>query len=131
VTRIELQLRQRDLDHLGHMNQAVYHELLEEVRTAFFRDRLPDLPSSGFVLARVEADYKREVRIDHRYLVGEARATDIGRSRLELENRLLLPDGEVALEGRVVLVAWDGKARKARKSRPWTEDERTALMSDG
>jgi acyl-CoA thioester hydrolase len=125
---LELPLRQSDLDSLGHVNQAVYHELLEEVRTAFFREALPDLPASGFVLARVEADYKREVRIDHRYLIGEARAVDIGRSRLELENRLLLPDGEVALEGKVVLVAWDGEARK---SRPWSDEERAALMNHG
>jgi acyl-CoA thioester hydrolase len=128
VTRIELQLRQRDLDSLGHVNQAVYHELLEEVRTAFFRDRLPDLPASGFVLARVELDYRREVRIEHRYVIGECSPAEIGRSRLELDNRLLLPDGQVALEGRVVLVAWDAGARS---SRPWTDEERAALTNHG
>ena len=41
--RAELALRHRDMDALGHVNQAVYHELLEEVRGAFFRHTLPNL----------------------------------------------------------------------------------------
>ena len=52
--RAELALRHRDLDALGHVNQAVYHELLEEVRGAFFRHVLPDLPFTGYVLVHVE-----------------------------------------------------------------------------
>src|ERR687892_1397449 len=95
--RAELALRHRDMDALGHVNQAVYHELLEEVRAAFFRHTLPDLPFTGYVLVHVE-----------------------------LENRLLLRDGSVAVEGRAVLVAWDEKTRRARAL---TEDERSALLA--
>ena len=126
--RIELPLRHRDLDALGHLNQAVYHELLEEVRAAFFRHALPDLPFTGYVLARIELDYRREVRIADRYVVGEGRVAGLGRSRIELENRLLRPDGTVAADGRAVLVAWD---EQARRSRPLTEDERRALLAEG
>ena len=99
----------------GHVNQAVYHELLEEVRAAFFRHTLPDLPFTGYVLAHVELDYRREVRIEDRYLIGECRVAELGRSRVELDNRLLLPDGDVAVEGRAVLVAWDEQSRKSRE----------------
>jgi acyl-CoA thioester hydrolase len=124
--RTELQLRYRDLDALGHVNQAVFHELLEEVRAAFFHATLPDLPFTGYVLAHVELDYRREVRIEHRYVVGECRLAELGRSRVELENRLILPDGTVAVEGRAVLVAWDEQARRAREL---TQSEREALLS--
>jgi acyl-CoA thioester hydrolase len=124
--RIELQLRHRDLDALGHVNQAVFHELLEEVRGAFFRATLPDLPFTGYVLAHVELDYRHEVRIEDRYVVGECRLAELGRSRVELENRLMLPDGTVAVEGRAVLVAWD---EQGRRSRELTESERAALLS--
>jgi acyl-CoA thioester hydrolase len=124
--RVELALRQRDLDPLGHVNQAVYHELLEEVRAAFFRHTLPDLPFTGYVLVHVELDYRREVRIEHGHLIGECRVAELGRSRIELDNRLLLPDGDVAVEGRAVLVAWDEQTRKAREL---TEREREALLS--
>ena len=124
--QVELALRQRDLDVLGHVNQAVYHELLEDVRSAFFRHTLPDLPFTGYVLVHVELDYRREVRIEHRYLIGECRVAELGRSRVELDNRLLLPDGDVAVEGRAVLVAWD---EQSRESRALTEHEREALLS--
>ena len=106
--RVELPLRHRDMDALGHVNQAVYHELLEEVRSAMFSRALPDLPFTGYVLAHVELDYRREVRI-------------------ELENRLLLSDGTVAVEGRAVLVAWDEQTRRARRL---SDDERAALAAE-
>ncbi len=126
--RVELPLRHRDMDALGHVNQAVYHELLEEVRAAFFRRALPDLPFTGYVLAHVALDYRREVRIEDRRLTGECHVARLGRSSVELENRLLLQDGAVAVEGRAVLVAWDEETRRAR---PLTETERAALQSAG
>jgi acyl-CoA thioester hydrolase len=126
AVRVELQLRHRDLDALGHVNQAVYHELLEEVRAALFRSALPDLQFTGYVLVHVELDYRREVRISDRRLIGECRVAELGRSRIELENRLLLDDGSVAVEGRAVLVAWDEDSRRARAL---TEDERASLLA--
>ena len=126
--RVEIPLRHRDLDSLGHVNQAVYHELLEEVRAAFFSDRLPDLPFTGYVLVHVDLDYRREVRIADRYVIGEAHVAELGRSRIELENTLTRPDGEVAVEGRAVLVAWDEESRRARAL---SDEERRALLPDG
>ena len=126
--RVELALRHRDMDALGHVNQAVYHELLEEVRAAFFRNALPDLPFTGYVLVHAAVDYRSEVRIEDRRLTGECRVADLGRSRIELENRLVKPDGTVAIEGRAVLVAWDEETRRAR---PLSDDERAALTDHG
>jgi acyl-CoA thioester hydrolase len=124
--RVALPLRHRDMDALGHVNQAVYHELLEEVRAELFRRALPDLPFTGYVLVHVDLDYRSEVRISDRQLIGEVRVGGLGRSRVELENRLLLPDGTVAVEGRAVLVAWD---EETRRSRALTDDERAALLA--
>jgi acyl-CoA thioester hydrolase len=112
------------MDALGHVNQAVYHEFLEEARAAFFERTLPDLPFTGYVLVHAEVDYRQEVRIEDRMLIGECRVAELGRSRIELENRLLLADGTVVVEGRAVLVAWD---EQTRRSRPLTEHERKAL----
>ena len=125
AVRVELPLRHRDMDALGHVNQAVYHELLEEVRSALFSRALPDLPFTGYVLAHVALDYRSEVRIEDAQLTGECRVADLGRSRVELENRLTKPDGSVAVEGRAVLVAWDEDTRRAR---PLTDDERASLL---
>ena len=48
--RIQVELRRRDLDFLGHLNQAVYHELLKEGRGALF-ERLGVL-ENGFAWDR-------------------------------------------------------------------------------
>jgi acyl-CoA thioester hydrolase len=125
VVGVHLALRHRDLDSLGHVNQAVFHELLEEVRAAFFRRAVPDLPFEGYVLVRSELDYKHEVRIQAGHVTGECRVADVGRSRVELENLLRLPDGTVAAQGRAVMVAWDGETRR---SRALSDDERRALL---
>jgi len=126
AVRVELPLRHRDMDALGHVNQAVYHELLEEVRSALFSRALPDLPFTGYVLVHAALDYRSEVRISDRQLIGEGRVAELGRSRVEIDNRLSKPDGSVAVEGRAVLVAWDEDTRKAR---PLTDDERASLQA--
>jgi len=107
---------------LGHLNQAVYHELLEEGRGALF-SRLGG-HSFPFVLAHVELDYRHEVRMDHGSVVLITRVAAVGRTSITTEERMELPDGTVAAEGRAVLVAWD---MEARRSRELSAEERSAL----
>src|SRR3954454_8597382 len=121
--RIRVPIRWRDLDTLGHLNQAVYHELLEEGRAALV-DKLRGEEEFAFVLARVELDYRNEVRREHGAVNVISRVASVGRSSIELVNAILLDDGTVVAEGRSVLVAWD---RAARRSRPLTGDERDRL----
>ena len=117
---MRIAVRWRDLDMLGHLNQAVYHELLEEGRAALL-ERLGDF---AFVLARVELDYRSEVRRDHGHVDVLVRLASVGRSSVVVEHEVVLPDGTVAAEGRSVLVAWDPRERR---SRALTDDERAGL----
>ncbi len=122
--RIEIELRWRDLDFLGHLNQAVYHELLEEGRGALF-EQLGALDGGFFfVLARVELDHRQEIRRDHGPVTVAIRVESVGRSSVSVAHEIIRADGAVAAEGRSVLVAWD---RDARRSRPLTDAERSAL----
>ena len=109
--RVELPLRHRDMDALGHVNQAVYHELLEEVRAAFFRRALPDLPFTGYVLAHVELDYRREVRIEDRALTGECQR----RPARALERRAREPAAAARRHGRR---RGSRRARRLGRGRP-------------
>ena len=122
-TRVTRGLRWRDVDMLGHLNQSVYHELLEEGRAAMF-EQVASLGDFAFVLARVELDYRAEVRRDHEHVEIAVRPVAVGRSSVTVENEVLLPDGTVAASGRSVLVAWDPAART---SRPLTDRERDVL----
>jgi acyl-CoA thioester hydrolase len=125
---VRVQLRWRDMDMLGHLNQAVYHELLEEGRIAMIAELVQrvggDHTHGGFVLAHVDLDYHREVRKDHGEVVVVLRLTHVGTSSVVLEHEVRLPDGAVAAPAKSVLVAWD---LAARAKRVLTEHERAAL----
>ncbi len=89
-TRIEIDLRWRDLDFLGHLNQSVYHELLEEGRGALF-EQLGALDGGFFfVLARVELDHRQEIRRDQAVTV-TMRIESVGRSSVAVAPRSSAP----------------------------------------
>ena len=111
------------MDALGHVNQAVYHELLEEARTELI-SALPSYDKHSFVMARVELDYRREIPLNHRFVEVTLLVESIGRSSITLTHQIFRSDGELAADGRSVLVAWD---EQRRGSRPMTEKELAAL----
>ena len=121
--RVRIALRWRDMDMLGHLNQAVYHEYLEEGRAALMAS-LGEGNRFPFVLARVELDYHAEVRRAHREVEVVARVERVGNSSLTVSHDVVLPDGTVAASGSSVFVAWDVEARG---SRALTDGEREAL----
>ena len=121
--RVSVTVRWRDLDMLGHLYQSVYHEYLEEGRSALFGS-LRGRAGFAFVLARVELDYRSEVRRDHGWVEVVARIGRVGTSSIVVENEVELPDGTVAASGSAVLVAWDPAARGKREI---TAAEREAL----
>ena len=125
---VRLQLRWRDMDMLGHLNQSVYHELLEEARIGLIFELLAQLgddqSSGGFVLAHVELDHHTEVRKDHGEVEVVVRLAEVGQSSLRLEHDVKLADGTLAATGMTVLVAWD-PVRRAKRS--LTEPERAVL----
>jgi acyl-CoA thioester hydrolase len=123
---VRIALRWRDMDMLGHLNQAVYHELLEEGRGAL----LASLGSAGqfpFVLARVELDYRHEVRHRDGHVDVRTFVERVGRTSITVGQELTLTDGTVAASGRSVLVAWDAQQRRAREL---SAPERTALTDE-
>ena len=118
---VDISLRWRDLDMLGHLNQAVYHELLEEARGALIAGLGQHF---AFVLVRVELDYLREVRHTDKQVQVTARVERVGTKSFSLAQEVVLPDGGVAARGTSVLVAWDPAERG---SRALTDGERAAL----
>lgn len=118
------------MDQLGHLNQSVFHELLEEGRAALMAEiyrRVGDERApGGFVVAHVALDYRREVRKDHGEVEVVVRLARIGNSSLQLDHEVLLPDGTPAASGKTILVAWDPATRAKR---PLTDAEREVLSS--
>ena len=123
--RVRVPIRWRDLDLLGHVNQSVYHEILEEGRGALFTSLQEN--SFPFVLVHVEIDYRNEVRRDHGHVEVVSRVGRVGSKSVTIEERIELPDGTIAAEGTSVLVAWDPSARESREL---SAGERSALGVD-
>jgi acyl-CoA thioester hydrolase len=128
--RVPVQLRWRDMDMLGHLNQSVYHELLEEGRAALIWELLRrvgrDHTPGAYVLAHVDLDYHAEVRKDHGEVEVVIWVKDVGTSSFRLLHEVRLPDGTVAASGETVMVAWDPRSRGKRRL---SEDELAALGS--
>jgi acyl-CoA thioester hydrolase len=125
---VRVQLRWRDIDLLGHLNQSVYHELLEEGRIALVAELVRRAGDGnmqgGYVVAHVDLDYLTEVRKDHGEVDVIVSISQVGTSSLRLHNEIRLLDGTIAATGSSVLVAWDPVNRTKRVL---TERERAAL----
>ena len=115
--RVRVQLRWRDKDMRGHLNQSVYNELLDEERAGMLTEilrRTGDEGHGGYVVVHVDLDYRHEVRREHVEVEVAVTLKRVGSSSLELWHEVRLPDGTVAASGTTVLVAWDPVARGKR-----------------
>ncbi len=122
-----IEIRWRDMDALGHVNNGVYLSYLEEARDEWL-DRVLGQGSQswGYVLARVEIDFRRELaQADDAVLVRIA-LLRIGTSSLRTREEILTPDGVLAAAAEAVLVARDLEGGGSRPLSP-VERERLEL----
>ncbi len=107
--RAEIPVRFRDVDILGHVNNAVIVTYLEIGRETYRRKlgETTDISHFAFLLARVECDFKKPIPYD---TVVHARVgcPRIGTKSWELVYRLESPDGATLwAEARTVQVVVD------------------------
>ena len=121
----QIEIRWRDLDAYGHVNHIVFLTYLEEARDEWLGSSLGD-PALvwNYVVARVEIDYRRELTLADDVVVATCELERIGTSSVRTHECVLTRDGELAAEGRAVLVARD---QQTGRSRPLTAEERTAF----
>ena len=129
---VGVEVRFRDLDAMGRVNNAVFFTYFEQARLAFWLALHPggapgeaiDPARIGFVLARAECEYASPVRLGERLLVG-CRAGDFATSSFAFDYRIVAAEGSVDAEvrlvasGRTVQVTWD-----------WAEGKKVSLPED-
>ena len=84
------------MDMLGHLNQSVYHELLEEGRAGLITEvlrRAEGEVHGGYVVVHVDLDYRHEVRKDHREVEVIVSVQSVGSASVQLAHEIRLPDG--------------------------------------
>jgi acyl-CoA thioester hydrolase len=122
----KIEIRWRDLDAFEHVNHVVFLTYLEEVRDEWLGRSLGDADLVwGYVVARVEIDFRRELTLADDVVVATCGLDRIGTKSVTTTESVRTHSGEVAAEARAVLVARDGEGR----SRPLTDAERTALSA--
>jgi acyl-CoA thioester hydrolase len=96
-----------DLDAMGHVNNAVFSEYIEQARLAWFGQFAADesMPLNDVILARTEIDFRSQVGFGETVAVG-VRPSRVGTKSFEFEFELRVGDRLVA-EAKSVLVGYD------------------------
>jgi len=128
VLEKRIEIRWRDIDAYGHVNNAVYLNYLEEARDAWVQRALGGITDTwDFVLARVAIDFRAELTQDDGAIVVRCRLDSIGRASIRTREEILKLDGTVSATAESVIVPRDPKAGI---SRPLTERERAVLEAE-
>jgi acyl-CoA thioester hydrolase len=99
-------VRFRDLDGMGHVNNAVFLTYLESARIAYLEaNGIGPHPSQHMILARMEVDFRSPIAMGERVEVG-VRPSRLGTKSFELQYEVRA-DGRLAAEARSVLVGYD------------------------
>jgi acyl-CoA thioester hydrolase len=111
-------VRFRDLDSMGHMNNAVYATFLEQARLAFLSQHGAHV--QNMILARLEIDFRSPVEFGETIEIAVT-PTRIGTKSFDLEYVLRAAERVVA-EAKTVLVAYDyAEARSVEIPEEWKE----------
>jgi len=123
-----LEIRWKDVDAFGHVNNAVYLTYLEECRDEWLDEALGDGEAAwDFVIARLAIDFRRELRLEDDAVLVSCRLKRIGTSSVTTRETIDAA-GELAAEAEAVLVA---RNREEGGSRPLSDAERAALERAG
>ena len=109
-------VRFRDCDAMGHVNNAVYSTYLEQARIGILGGLEP------FILARVEIDFRAELRAGEQVEV-RSRCSRVGTKSFDLDHQIWAGDRLVA-DAKSVLVGYD---YTSGASVPLTENQRRRL----
>ncbi len=107
----DIQVRFRDIDAMGHVNNAVYATYVEQARTEYFDQVLEEgLDAVSTVLASLELSYERPILLDQSVSV-EIDVSEMGRSSLPMGYEILA-DGERAATAESVQVFLDPETER-------------------
>ena len=100
-------VRFRDLDAMGHVNNAVFLTYIESARFAFLRHlgAATTLEDVSIIVARIEIDFRAPVGFGEEVEIAVG-ASRFGAKSFDLDYELRV-DGRVVAEARSVLVAYD------------------------
>jgi acyl-CoA thioester hydrolase len=120
-----VEIRWRDMDAFGHVNNAVFLTYLEECRDELMAAALGGLGTvNDFVLARVAIDFRRSLTQADDMVTVRCALTGVGRSSVRSREEIETAAGHLAAVAESVMVP----VRTGREgARAITDEERQAL----
>jgi acyl-CoA thioester hydrolase len=119
-----IEIRWRDLDGFGHVNNSTYLTYLEEGRDEYLTGLLGEAVHR-VVVGRIEIDFRSGLVYEDEHVDVFMRLVEVGRSSARLEERIeSVADGRLAAEAKTVVVYTDD-SRTA--SAPWPDEERKRM----
>jgi acyl-CoA thioester hydrolase len=119
-----IEIRWRDMDANGHVNNAVYLTYFEEGRDDWLQRVLGVELSKDYVLGRISVTFKRPIAQTDDAVLVRCQPVKIGNSTVHTLEELLDQAGSVCAVAEAVVVALDPKSGKAREL---SRDERANL----
>ncbi len=109
-----LEVRWRDLDALGHVNNVVYFTYLEQARVHYLRELgiTPSNPSGiGFILAEASCQFKSPLELGERVTI-YARVSELRNSSFIFQYRMEGENGRLAATAHSAQVCYDYQAQR-------------------
>ena len=122
-----IDIRWRDQDAYQHVNQAVYMTYLEEILDDWIRHvlGLPEGEAWNYFAARASRSTTgTSCSSADKQVVGSAGLVRVGTKSVTARIEMRAPDGRLAAEAEVVIVARDPETRG---SKPLSDEERAAF----
>jgi acyl-CoA thioester hydrolase len=108
----EIQTRYRDIDGMGHVNNAVYASYLESARQGYYRDVIGErLDRVDTVVAHMEIEYEASIELEQHVEIQVA-IEHLGNSSIVMRYEILADD-DVAARAETTQVVIDGETGSA------------------
>ena len=120
-----IEIRWRDLDGFGHVNNAVFLTYLEEARDEFFTDLLPSVTVHRMVLRHATVDFRHSLVQSDDHVEVTLRVLRLGTSSVVTEETITsVATGEIAAVAESVMVHCDPARERAE---PFPDEARALL----
>ena len=122
----EIDVRFRDIDAMGHVNNAVYATYVEQARTEYYRDVLAaDLSGTATVLASLSIDFRRAVELTDGTVTVSIDVAELGRTSITMTHEVRT-GGQVVADAEATIVTLDPDSGEPT---PIPDEQRSAMTS--
>lgn len=105
----KIEVRFRDVDSMGHVNNAVYLSYFEQARMTWFKELVGfewNWMDAGILVARHEIDYKRPISLNDEITISTW-CESMGNSSLVMAYEIMNGENILYTQGKTVIVCFD------------------------